>query len=272
MISSFDDGALIVEADQRKRQVALLSVISKTTLVVLKLVVGLAISSVPSFPRRPHRRRSHRRRRLLMIPSAPPAFPLTGSTSSGMARSRTFRYLSRHPLLLLLLDHLRGGRRRSSCWSPGDGCWACRRHAPVGSCQHGRLPEAVRVGKETYSAAVAETVGTCGPTCTPWPASWLPWPSISGCGSVAREVNLHWGGSGGGHRGGPAHHQGGLEIYAATRHAICGRSTAARRDRSGWIVDPAAKTRRGGNVRRAGERLEGWTSRSSSFTSWRMRR
>jgi cation diffusion facilitator family transporter len=35
-----------MEADQRKRQVALLSVISNTTLVVLKLAVGLAISSV----------------------------------------------------------------------------------------------------------------------------------------------------------------------------------------------------------------------------------
>ena len=35
-----------MEADQRKRQVALLSIISNTTLVVLKLVVGLAISSV----------------------------------------------------------------------------------------------------------------------------------------------------------------------------------------------------------------------------------
>src|SRR5512136_12039 len=46
MISPFDDGALIMETDQRKRRVALLSVISNTTLVVLKLAVGLAISSV----------------------------------------------------------------------------------------------------------------------------------------------------------------------------------------------------------------------------------
>jgi len=46
MICPFDDGALIMETDQRKRQVALLSVISNTTLVVLKLAVGLAISSV----------------------------------------------------------------------------------------------------------------------------------------------------------------------------------------------------------------------------------
>jgi cation diffusion facilitator family transporter len=46
MISPFDDGALIVEADQRKRQVALLSVISNATLVVLKLAVGLAIGAV----------------------------------------------------------------------------------------------------------------------------------------------------------------------------------------------------------------------------------
>ena len=46
MISMFDPGAPIVEADQRKRQVALLSVISNTTLVVLKLAVGLAIGAV----------------------------------------------------------------------------------------------------------------------------------------------------------------------------------------------------------------------------------
>jgi len=46
MISSFDDGALVRESDRRKRQVALLSVISNTTLVALKLAVGLAISSV----------------------------------------------------------------------------------------------------------------------------------------------------------------------------------------------------------------------------------
>jgi cation diffusion facilitator family transporter len=46
MISTFDDGAYIMDADQRKRRVALLSVISNTTLVVLKLAVGLAISSV----------------------------------------------------------------------------------------------------------------------------------------------------------------------------------------------------------------------------------
>jgi len=46
MISLFDPGDPIVEADQRKRQVALLSVISNTTLVVLKLAVGLAIGAV----------------------------------------------------------------------------------------------------------------------------------------------------------------------------------------------------------------------------------
>jgi cation diffusion facilitator family transporter len=46
MILSFDHGALIVDADYRKRQVALLSVISNTTLVVLKLAVGLAIGAV----------------------------------------------------------------------------------------------------------------------------------------------------------------------------------------------------------------------------------
>ena len=46
MILSFDHGALIVDADHRKRQVALLSVISNTTLVVLKLAVGLAIGAV----------------------------------------------------------------------------------------------------------------------------------------------------------------------------------------------------------------------------------
>jgi len=46
MIFLFDHGALIVDADHRKRQVALLSVISNTTLVVLKLAVGLAIGAV----------------------------------------------------------------------------------------------------------------------------------------------------------------------------------------------------------------------------------
>ena len=46
MISLFDDGALVMEADQRKRRVALLSIISNTTLVVLKLAVGLAIGAV----------------------------------------------------------------------------------------------------------------------------------------------------------------------------------------------------------------------------------
>jgi cation diffusion facilitator family transporter len=46
MIFLFDDGALLMGADQRKRQVALLSVISNTTLVAMKLAVGLAISSV----------------------------------------------------------------------------------------------------------------------------------------------------------------------------------------------------------------------------------
>ncbi len=46
MISTFGDGAHRMDADRRKRRVALLSVISNTTLVVLKLAVGLAISSV----------------------------------------------------------------------------------------------------------------------------------------------------------------------------------------------------------------------------------
>ena len=46
MIFMFDHGALIMEADQRKRKVALLSVISNTTLVLLKLAVGLAIGAV----------------------------------------------------------------------------------------------------------------------------------------------------------------------------------------------------------------------------------
>jgi len=46
MIFTFDHGALIMEADQRKRKVALLSVISNTTLVLLKLAVGLAIGAV----------------------------------------------------------------------------------------------------------------------------------------------------------------------------------------------------------------------------------
>jgi len=46
MIFQIDHGALIVDADHRKRQVALLSVISNTTLVVLKLAVGLAIGAV----------------------------------------------------------------------------------------------------------------------------------------------------------------------------------------------------------------------------------
>jgi cation diffusion facilitator family transporter len=46
MIFTFDHGALIMEADQRKRKVALLSVVSNTTLVLLKLAVGLAIGAV----------------------------------------------------------------------------------------------------------------------------------------------------------------------------------------------------------------------------------
>ena len=46
MIFMFDHGALIMEADQRKRKVALLSVVSNTTLVLLKLAVGLAIGAV----------------------------------------------------------------------------------------------------------------------------------------------------------------------------------------------------------------------------------
>src|SRR5512136_3448661 len=46
MISPFDDGALIMETDQRKISVARLSVISNSCLIIMKVVIGIVIGSV----------------------------------------------------------------------------------------------------------------------------------------------------------------------------------------------------------------------------------
>ena len=237
-----------MEADQRKRQVALLSVISNTTLVVLKLAVGLAISSVSVISEAIHSG----------VDLIAAGIAYYSVRTSGIPADRE------HPFGHGKIENISGTVEAiliflAAGWIIYEAAQKIIRPEPLEMAAWGvavMLLSAVvntfvsrklfRVGKETDSVAliadgwhlrtdVYTSAGVMAALAVIWAADLL-----------APEVNLHW--------VDPAAAIGvalliikaAWDLTQAVGTRPAGRSAAGRGDRVDRIVDPAAKTRREG--------------------------
>ncbi len=174
-----------MDAQRRKERVALLSVISNTTLVVMKLIVGVGIGSVAVISEAIHSGVDLVAAVIALFSVKTSSLPADGKHPFGHGKIENISGTVEALLIFVaagwiiwesvhkLLVAVAGGDRRLGR----------RRHVRFRRCQLRSSPGCSSGwGRRPIRSPSSPTAGTCAPTCTPRRASWPASPS-SGSGS-----------------------------------------------------------------------------------------